>query len=48
MQFTRSWKFLISPTKLAMKTKASICSKIKENLVLYCRKFSAFFVVVII
>ena len=31
-----------------LEAKAKICSTIKENLLLYCRKFSAFFVVVII
>ena len=41
-------KFLASPTKLVLKEKASISSTIKENLLLYCHKFSAFFVVVII
>ena len=34
-------KFLTSQTKLVIKAKASICSRIKENL----RKFSAFVVV---
>ena len=37
-----------SPTKLVLEKKASICSTIKGNLLLYCRKFSAFVVVVII
>ena len=41
-------KFLISLTKLVLEAKASIYSIIKENLLLYCRKFSAFVVVVII
>ena len=41
-------KFLTSLTKLVLKVKASICSIIKENLRLYCGKFSAFVVVVII
>ena len=41
-------KFLTFLTKLALEGKASICSKTKENIVLYCRKFSAFVVVVII
>ena len=41
-------KFLTSLTKLVLEAKASICSTIKENLLLYCRKFSAFVVVVII
>ena len=37
-------------TSLAMlgcEAKGSICSAIKENLILYCRKFSAFVVAVI-
>ena len=41
-------KFLTSLTKPVLEGKASICSTIKENLLLYCRKFSAFVVVVII
>ena len=41
-------KFLTSLTKLVLQAKASICCTIKENLLLYCRKFSAFVVVVII
>ena len=41
-------KFLTSLTKLVLEAKASIYSTIKENLLLYCRKFSAFVVVVII
>ena len=41
-------KFLTFLTKLVLEPKASICSTIKENLLLYCRKFSAFVVVVII
>ena len=40
-------KFLTFLTNLVLETKASICSTIKENLLLYCRKFSAFAVVVI-
>ena len=40
--------FLTSLTKLVIQVKASICSAIKENPVLYCCKFSAFVVVVII
>ena len=40
-------KFLTSLTKLLLQVKVSICSTIKENLLLYCRKFSAFVVVVI-
>ena len=34
--------------KLVLKEKASISSAIKENLLLYCRKFLAFVAVVII
>ena len=34
-------------TKLVLETKASVCSAVKEDLLLYCRKFSAFFIVVI-
>ena len=30
-------------TKLILKTKASICSTIEEILLLYCRKYLAFF-----
>ena len=41
-------KFWTSLTKLVLEAKASICSTIKENLLLYCRRFSAFVVVVII
>ena len=41
-------KFLTFLIKLLLKGKASICSTIKENLLLYCRTFSAFVVVVII
>ena len=41
-------KFLTSVTKLVLEAKATLCSIIKENLLLYCRKFSAFVVVVII
>ena len=41
-------KLLTSPMKLVLEAKASICSRIKENLLLYSRKFSAFVVVVII
>ena len=41
-------KFLTSLIKLVLQAKASICSTIKKNLLLYCRKFSAFVVDVII
>ena len=41
-------KFLTSIAKLVLEGKACICSKIKENLLLYCRKFLAFAVAVII
>ena len=40
--------FLTSLTKLVLDAKARICFTIKENLLLYCRKFSVFIVVVII
>ena len=40
-------KFLTSLTNLVLQAKASICSTIKENLLLYC-KFSAFVAVVIV
>ena len=42
------YKFLTSLIKLVLKAKASIYSTVKENLLLYCPKFSAFVVVVII
>ena len=32
-------KFLTFLTKLVLQAKARICSTIKENLLLYCRKF---------
>ena len=41
-------KFLTSLAKLVLETKASLCSTINENLLLYCRKFSVFVVAVII
>ena len=41
-------KFLISLAKLVLEEKASACSRIKENLLLYCRQFLAFAAVVII
>ena len=41
-------KFLTFLIKLVLKGKAIICSTVKENLLLYFRKFSAFFLVVII
>ena len=41
-------KFLTSLTKLVLPVKASICSTVEENLLLYCCKFSAFVVAVII
>ena len=40
-------KCLTSLTKLVFETKTSICSTIKENLLLYCLKILAFAVVVI-
>ena len=39
-------KFVTSLTKLVLEVKDSICSTIKENLLLHCRKFLAFVVVV--
>ena len=41
-------KFLTSLSKLVLKVNTSICSTIRENLLLYCRTFSAFVIVVII
>ena len=41
-------KFVTFLTKLVLEGKTSISSTIKENLLLYCRKFSEFLVVVII
>ena len=41
-------KLLTFLTMLVLEKKASICSTINENLLLYCRKFSAFVVSVII
>ena len=40
-------KLFTSKTMLELEAKASICSKINENLILFCRKFSAFGVAVI-
>ena len=40
-------KFLTSLTRLVLQVKASICSTIKENLLVYCRKFSTFAVAVV-
>ena len=40
--------FLTSLAKLEFEAKASICSTVKENLLLYCRKCSAFITFVII
>ena len=39
-------KFLSSLTKLVTKAKANICSTIKGNSLLYCRKISEFVAVV--
>ena len=39
-------RFFTSLTMLGLEAKASICSAIKENLILYC-KFSSFVVAVI-
>ena len=41
-------KFLTSLTKLVIEAKASVCSAIKEDLLLHLFKLSAIFVVVII
>ena len=41
-------KFLTSVTKIVLEAKVSIYFTIKESLLLYCRKFSAFVVIVII
>ena len=41
-------KFLTSLTKAVLEVKASISSTVKESLLLYCPKFSAFGVVSII
>ena len=40
-------RFFTSLTMLGLEEKASICSEIKGNLILYCPKFSAFVVAVI-
>ena len=40
-------KFLTSLTKLALGAKSNICSWIKENLIVYCRKYSALVVIII-
>ena len=39
--------FFTSLTMLGLEAQASICSAIKENLILYCRKFLAFAVPII-
>ena len=39
-------RFVASLTMLVLESKASICLKIKENLVLNCRKFTAVVVTV--
>ena len=41
------YRLLTSVTILGLETNASIYSTIKENLILFCRKFSAFVVAVI-
>ena len=41
-------KYLTSLIKLMLEAKARICSTIKENLLLCCRKFLSFVIVVII
>ena len=40
-------RFFASLTMLGIQTKASICSTVKENLPIYCRKFLAFVIAVI-
>ena len=40
-------RFFTSLTMLGVQVKASICSNIKENLPLYCRKYSAFVIAII-
>ena len=40
-------RFYTSLTMLGHEAKHNICSTIKENLILYCRKFSAFVVAAI-
>ena len=40
--------FFTSFTKLLLEVKTSVCSTIKENLLLFCRKFLAFVIVIII
>ena len=40
-------RFYTSITMLGLETKASICFKIKEKLILYCCKFLVFVVAVI-
>ena len=39
-------KFLTILTKLVLEEKAIICSTNKENLLLYCRTFSAFVIII--
>ena len=41
-------KFLTYLTKFVLGAKDSICSTVKENLLLYCRKFLVFVAVVMI
>ena len=41
-------RFFTSLTMLGLELQASICSTIKENLLLYCRQFSAFVIGVMI
>ena len=40
-------RFYTFLTMLRLEAKANICSKLKEKLILYCRKFSAFVAAVI-
>ena len=48
IRFKFGHKFITSQNKLVRKTKANIRSTIKENILLYCRKFSSFAVVVVL
>ena len=40
-------RFFTYLTMLELEAKANICSTVKENIILYCLKFSAFVVAVI-
>ena len=41
-------KFETSLTTIVLKAKASICSTVRENVLLYCLKFSVFVIIVTI